>query len=135
MKIDIENNVSSSILSNVECHNTFTSDNDIWHKRLGHVNRHSLKLLNLPFSSNPCKECIERKIGRLKFGNVVKKSRQIGELIHTDIAGLVQTPTFEGYKYFQVLLDDFSHFLEVRLLKHKGEAQKNVIDFIKLIKT
>lgn len=72
-KIDIESKVSSSILSNVECHNTFTSDNDIWHKRLGHVNRHSIKLLNLPLSSTPSKECIEGETGRLKFGKVVKK--------------------------------------------------------------
>ena len=43
--------------------------------------------------------------------------------------------TFEGHKYFQILIDDYSHFVVVKFLKTKDEAEQNIIDFVKLIKT
>lgn len=111
------------------------TDNNIWHRRLGHINRYSLKLLGLPYSKEICKSCIEGKSTRKPFYKSKSKSVKIGQLIHTDIAGPISQPTPEGYKFFQVMIDDYSHFLIVKLLKSKNEAEQNIIDFIKLIKT
>lgn len=111
-----------------------TVDSDLWH-RLGHLNRHGLKLLGLPRSQEKCSECIEGKSSRTPFHQSIKQSKQIGDLIHSDVAGPINPPTSEGYRYFQVLIDDFSHFVVVKLLKTKGEAAENVIDFTKQIKT
>lgn len=92
-------------------------------------------MLNLPYSDKICSVCIQGKGTRKPFNENRSETCSIGELIHTDIAGPEVTPIFEGYKYFQVLIGDFSNFLVVKLLKNKSEATQNLIDFIRLIKT
>lgn len=89
---------------------TSSVNSDIWHLRLGHLNRHGLKMLNLPYSDKICSVCLQGKGTRKPFNENKSETSSIGELIHTDIAGPVVTPTFEGYKYFQVLIDDYSTF-------------------------
>ncbi|KAG5867482.1 hypothetical protein JTB14_000231 [Gonioctena quinquepunctata] len=112
-----------------------STDKNLWHRRLGHVNRYSLRQLGLPFSNVICNTCVEGKCTRKPFYKCEKKTTEIGELIHSDIAGPIATPTTEGHKYFQVLIDDYSQLLVVKLLKQKSEGEQNVIDFIRTIKT
>lgn len=112
-----------------------TVESDLWHRRLGHLNKIGLTLLKLPTNQEKCVRCIEGKSSRKPFYPVVKNSKQVGNLIHSDVAGPVNPPTLEGYKYYQVIVDEFSHFTVVKLLRTKGEAEENVIDFIRLIKT
>jgi len=104
-------------------------------RRVWKTRHNGLKLLGLPFSNKICSTCIESKATRNVFHNKEKISLQIGDIIHTDIAGPVIPVTGYGERYFQVLLDDFSNFVVVKLLKTKSEAVDNVIDFINLIKT
>lgn len=110
-------------------------DQNIWHRRLGHLNVGGLKILGLPYTTKKCSICIEGKSTRRIFAEVQKNSKQIGDLIHSDICGPINPPTPDGERYFQVLIDDYSHFLIVKLLKTKDEAEQNIIDFIKFIKT
>ncbi|GJQ79857.1 form3 [Trypoxylus dichotomus] len=84
-------------LNNEMCYNV-TEDMKLWHLRLGHINRYGLKL---PVSSEKCEYCIEGKATRKPFRQTKKFSRQIGDLIHTDIAGPVTPITSERYKYYQ----------------------------------
>lgn len=107
----------------------------LWHKRLGHLNRHSLKLMNLPSSKEICEPCMRAKATRLPFKNPIRKSNYIGEMIHSDISGPVNPPTKKGYRYFQTILDDYSRFLKVYILKNKNEAAQNLINYIKEINT
>ncbi|KAJ8894872.1 hypothetical protein PR048_000179 [Dryococelus australis] len=60
-----------------------------------------------------------------------------GELLHSDISGPVKilTATKEGERYFQMIVDDFSHFTTMYLLKIKSEAEENLMNFIKMVKT
>lgn len=129
IKIDFKNEMCYEA-----CNNKSENNSDIWHRRLGHINRYNLKLLGLPFSKKICKYCIEGKSIRKHFDSCTKRTKNVGELIHTDIAGPVVTPTVGGYKYFQVIIDDYSHFLIIKLLKNKGEAEQNLIDYIKMLK-
>ncbi|KAK9692643.1 Integrase core domain [Popillia japonica] len=96
-------NLDSIIEKNENCHAII--DEQIWHKRLGHAIRSS-------FAINP------------------KRATKIGELIHSDICGPITPCTIDGGRYFQVILDDYSHFVVVKVLKHKNEAESNLQDYI-----
>lgn len=54
------------------------------------------------------------------------------ELIHVD---LWTSPvlSFSGFKFYLVLLDDFSHFTWTFLLKHKSDVSDVIISFCSLI--
>lgn len=123
-----------SILKTDKCFVTKTDEN-LWHRRLGHLNRKSLKMLNLPYSSDVCSSCIEGKATRLPFKRNHNKSTHIGQLIHSDVCGPFNPETHDGYKYFQVIIDDYSHFTIVNLLKYKSEAEENLISYVKEVET
>ncbi|CAH2108821.1 unnamed protein product [Euphydryas editha] len=109
---------------------------DLWHKRLGHANRHQLKLLQLPYSETPCEPCMKGESTRLPFKSVLKpRSKCIGELIHTDISGPVTEPALTGEIYYHTIIDDFTHFCEVYLLKRKSEATDRLIEYINRLET
>lgn len=113
-----------------QCHSAINDDN-VWHKRLAHLNRKSLSMMKLPFSEKCCNECLKNKSTRLPFKPVLhRQSKQIGELIHSDVAGPMKQETKEGSRYFQTIIDDFSHFTQTYLLKNKSEAAQNLIDYV-----
>lgn len=41
------------------------------------------------------------------------------ELVHTDLGGPMPVQTSHGKLYFIVILDDYTHVLDVHLLAHK----------------
>lgn len=121
---------------NAEEHQCYYMEKDIWHKRMGHLNRKCLKIMNLPSSDEMCDICMKNKSTRLPFKKITgPQSHYIGELIHTDIAGPTRTPTKEGHRYIQTILDDYTHFTQTYLLKNKNEASDNLINYIKQINT
>lgn len=56
-------------------------------------------------------------------------------LIHSDLCGPMQTATPQGNKYFLMLIDDYSRFIVVRLLKSKDEVSQAVQDYIAMALT
>lgn len=130
-----ENNLAILHVGNEYCNQTSNSEQNLWHKRLGHLNRHGLRLLGLPASNEKCTECLQGKATRRSFNKIQTYSKEIGDLIHSDISGPVMPQTLNGEKYFQVLIDDYSHFTITNLLKSKNEAEENIKNFIHLIKT
>lgn len=130
-------------LSNISMVNK-DSNYQIWHERLGHVNRKSfLKLKNLQMvedvdlinSVNPvndiCESCILGKQTRLPF----QKSKNKGHvkrplfIIHSDICGPITPPTVDNKNYFVTFIDDFTHYTVVYLLEFKSEDLKVFKDF------
>uniref|UniRef100_A0A0A9YV18 Copia protein n=1 Tax=Lygus hesperus TaxID=30085 RepID=A0A0A9YV18_LYGHE len=114
-----------------ECH---VAD-DTWHRRFGHLNYNALRQLGLKTPQNKCSNCMEGKMKRPPFKTNENKTTAIGQLIHTDLCGPITPETTMGEKYMQIILDDFSHFIVIRLLKNKSEAENNLIQFVKQIKT
>lgn len=109
---------------------------NVWHQRLGHLNRQGLKIMKLPVSNEVCEPCMKSKSTRLPFKQVMKpRSKSIGELIYTDIAGPITPLSLNGEKYFQTITDDYSHFVKVYLLKQKSEAADNIINYVREINT
>lgn len=107
------------------------SNNNDWHLRLGHLNRQGLKILGLSFSNEKCDFCMKVKAARPPFKNVTEpRSKRIGELTHSDICGPMFVPTLDNELYYMSVIDDFSHFCKVYLLKNKSDARDYLIEYI-----
>lgn len=140
------NEINNLYILNLELVNNYTrnewgfkttadnSNSELWHRRLGHLNCKEMK--NLGFvPSEKCSKCIERRVTRRPFLKRKTRSLHIGELIHSDLSGPITPTTPAGHKYFQVIIDDYSHFTIVKLLKNKSEAEENLMEYIKNVQT
>ena len=101
----------------------------LWHKRLGHISKERMQRLvkneilpNLDFTDlGVCIDCIKGKQTKhTKKG--ATRSTQLLEIIHTDICGPFDVPSFGGEKYFITFIDDFSRFGHVYLLHEKSQS-------------
>jgi IS30 family transposase len=59
----------------------------------------------------------------------------IFDIIHCDIWGPIATKSIRGYSYFLTIVDDYSKFTWIVLMKLKSEARQKLIDFICMIET
>ncbi|XP_075080360.1 uncharacterized protein LOC107807206 [Nicotiana tabacum] len=99
------------------------------HRRLGHISKERLEILvkneilpNLNCTDlTLCSDCIKGKQTKhSKTG--ATRSIQLLEIIHTDICGPFDVPSFGGEKYFITFIDDFSRYGYIYLLKEKSQA-------------
>jgi hypothetical protein len=99
-----------------------TSDNEtsskLWHCRLGHISRGGMERLikeeilqPLDFSDlDHCIECIKGKFIKHVKKNGATRSSGVLEIIHTDICGLFNMTTVDGFNSFITFTDDFSRY-------------------------
>lgn len=74
-------------------------------------------------SAQICDGCIIGKLHRSPFPQkAIFRAKEPLELIHGDLCGPISPPTYGGNKYFMLLVDDFSRFMWVYMLKSKDEA-------------
>ncbi len=110
------------------------SDAKLWHARFGHLNFASLLRLqksdmvaSLPPLEAPlkhvCEGCILGKMQRSSFpkDGSVRATRRL-QLIHSDVCGPMQTPSFGNHLYFVTFIDDYSRHAWVYPLKAKSEV-------------
>ena len=98
----------------------------LWHKRLGHISKERLQRLvkneilpNLDFTDlSLCVECIKGKQTKHNKKGATR-STQLLKIIHTDICGPFDTPTFGGEKYFITFIDDF-HVMDMSICLKKN---------------
>ncbi|EOY19734.1 Copia-like retrotransposable element, putative [Theobroma cacao] len=124
-------------------HHAYTcssSDTTSWHKRLGHLNFHSLKLMhdehlveNIPAIGSfnyICDTCQYGKQSKKPFPKQAKwRATQKLQLVHTDIGGPMMTASLSGNKFYLLFIDEFSRYCWVYFLKHKAEAFNNFLKF------
>ena len=107
----------------------------LWHKRYGHLNLASLKILSsqnlvkgLPTihkQEELCSSCVTSKQARKSFPPSAEyRASKPLELIHGDLCGPFALETLGGNKYFLLLVDDCTRMLWVSLLKQRLEAFK-----------
>ncbi|BES99088.1 Hypothetical protein2 [Nesidiocoris tenuis] len=120
----------SDFSSPCACSVSSPSQNNLWHQRMGHPGKDALRQLNLPYSDDLCQPCIEGKTTRQPFRSQVKTSRDVGDRVCIDICGPINPPTFDGCRYILVMLDEASHFVVVRLLKTKDEAEGKIRNYV-----
>ncbi|CAB4298917.1 unnamed protein product [Prunus armeniaca] len=104
-----------------------------WHKRLGHLNERSIKLLenqgmvhglpHLEQKSVVCDGCMLGKQHRDSFPleSTWRASNPL-ELVHTDICGPMKTESLSGNRYFLLFTDDFTRMSWVYFIRNKSSA-------------
>ncbi|KAK1661354.1 hypothetical protein QYE76_049513 [Lolium multiflorum] len=115
----------------------------LWHRRLGHVNMRNLKqllkgehivgLTGISFEKDRvCSACVAGKQlkKRHPIKSIVTTSRPL-ELLHLDLFGPSHYDTLGGSKYGLVIVDDYSRYSWVFLLKSKDETHREFIVFAK----
>ena len=109
---------------------------DMWHFRLGHVNKASIKKLmflgNIPKSdistNSKCEICVESKYAKKPFPSV-ERSSTVLSLIHSDLCDLKGYVTRGGNKYFITFIDDYSRYCYIYLLTSKDESFSKFISY------
>lgn len=101
-----------------------------WHRRLGHREIGAVQKLKdnadgIHFEEcgikQVCECCLRGKQSRSPFPESNSKSKEILEIIHTDVCTM-DTPTPSGHKYFVTFIDDFSKYTEIYLMKRKSDT-------------
>ena len=78
--------------------------------------------MNIDFSDfSVCVDCIKSKQTKHTKKNTTR-STQLFEIIHTDICGPFNSPSFSGEKYFITFTDDFSRYGHINLLNEKSQS-------------
>ncbi|XP_022843115.1 uncharacterized protein LOC111366633 [Olea europaea var. sylvestris] len=120
--------------SNYVCRSAKIDVSELWHKRLGHLNYKSLEQLSKkelvdglpklgPSKNAVCGPC---QLGKQLKGSHKKTTKILTkrplELIHMDLMGPSRTESLGGKRYILVVVDDFSRFTWIELLREKSDA-------------
>ena len=115
-----------------EAANMFININTL-HQCIGHISMdqicHMVKedqlqgIQHLTGKLEFCKPCTITKMKKLPF----KPAKEAWttwplQMVHTDVGGPITPASREGYKYWMVIIDDFTCFPWVYFMKHKSEA-------------
>jgi len=112
-----------------------------WHRRLGHRDPKAIKHLvkeelatGIKITScsddTVCEHCIKGKLAEMKFTESKQREKEPMRLVHSDLCGPMQTTTLSSNRYFLTLIDDYSRFSVVRLLKSKSEASCAIKEYM-----
>lgn len=114
-------------------HSRLSEDAWRWHARLGHINFESMKKMSkkglvkglpkLDHENQLCESCLVGKQTRKSFPTMTTyKAKQPLELVHGDLCGPIMPATKGQNRYIFTLIDDFSRFMWIYLIKEKSEA-------------
>lgn len=96
------------------------SEIDEWHYKLGHLNKPDLKSMakngavyglksNSDQKMSKCEVCIREKQARALFPKSEGEStKDLLEIVHSDVCGPMRTESYSGAKYFMTFIDDKS---------------------------
>lgn len=135
-KLDVANKSENKDISECKFLNflgVLQSEQNLWHRRLGHLNFRSMLLLKNKMSTGitfkneamdkPCEACVMGKHSRHSFQtNGGKRSKYKLGLVHSDICGPMPVDSYSGYRYFILFIDDYTRKTFVYFLKKKSEA-------------
>jgi hypothetical protein len=113
----------------------------VWHNRLGHPSKLPSQFLSklIPSfvydSQHSCEVCPLAKQTRLSFPISSIQSTKFFELIHCDIWGPQKIETHSGAHYFLTIVDDYTRFTWIFLMKFKSETQGLLKLFITFVHT
>jgi transposase InsO family protein len=80
-----------------------------------------------------CDACHKAKQKRLPFPVSISITHALFDLIHVDIWGPVTIPSFQGYRYFLTIVDDFTRFTWIYLMRLKSDVKRLLTSFITTI--
>ena len=126
-----------------KCFSAKINQVDLWHQRLGHASHKQLEKISKcdVVVGLPKFEKIDRCIcGPCQIGKQVKskhpsvasvQTSKPFKLLHIDLIGPAKVQSLGGKKYILVVVDDFTRYTWVVLLKDKAEAPKKMIHLCK----
>ena len=108
-------------------------EEDIWHRRLGHVNKRTIEDMKKEELVDGMKEhdrinvqcecCIEGKACRKVHARLgYRRTNGILQLWHMDLIGPINPISKGGKRYVFTIIDDYSRMFFIEVLKEKGEA-------------
>lgn len=115
-----------------------------WHRKLGHINIRSMKkmienemVIGLNMNKKdcesfetPCEICLRAKQVRLPFDNNRIKATRPLEIIHTDLCGPIDPTTWDDKNYVLTILDDYTHYVVIYLLRCKNEVTEYLKEYV-----
>ncbi len=114
----------------------------IWHQRMGHMSHMALKAhgpsattgMDIDASAmaipNACHGCEVGKSARKPFSGSGKGTSQIFEVVHSDLAGPMQTTSIQGSSYIATFIDDHSRYAVIYFLKSKDQFVQALKKFL-----
>jgi hypothetical protein len=110
---------------------------ELWHKRMGHisapyVNRlptvtEGIVELLCSHSQRTCEPCVLAKMKRKPYNKTRDSADKIGQIVHADLIGEISpVSAWKPKKYILVTIDDFSRYMQIRLLKSKTETPSSL---------
>jgi hypothetical protein len=119
-----------------------TPSSTTWHRRLGHPGRDVLAQLSrstdAPCTKAPaehlCHACQLGRHGRLPFSSSSSHAAHAFDLIHCDL-WTSHVLSMSGYKYYLVIVDDFSHYSWTFPLRAKSETFPTLLHFFAWVST
>eukprot|EP00253_Pinus_taeda_P027858 PITA_27858 len=115
----------------------------LWHQRLGHIGEKGLRILhgkgmvegmsNSSLDFDFCENCVYGKQNRVSLPSGGKRTKQILELVHSDVFGLVKVPSLGKSVYYVSFIDDFSRNTWIYFLKKKSKSLTGLKEFKALV--
>lgn len=109
----------------------------VYHERFAHQNKRHVKQIlkktDICVADGDEKfydGCAIGKMHRLPFKQRVDRPVIVGEIIHADVLGPVETTSMGGARYYVCSKDDYSRFRRLFFLKHKSEVCKSLEQFL-----
>lgn len=112
---------------------------DIWHRRLGHYPQRKLTRLAEHVDGldkkdvdrhSKCESCVQGKLARIPFPPSSTTAKKALEIVSVDLAGPARVESIKGGKYFLVIVNHFSRFYWVDILKKKSDAFDSITKFV-----
>jgi transposase InsO family protein len=112
--------------------NLTQADAELWHRRLGHIGKTNLEKMEhlvdgmdckkAAPGQNICETCIAGKQTKLPHDQERPRTRRPLELIHSDVMGPINIPSWNSKRYVLCFVDDYTHFTVVYCMAEKSET-------------
>lgn len=107
-----------------------------YHERLGHQDKQHVKQLlrrmniETAYSADQfCDGCALGKMHRLPYRSRTDRAKTVGEVVHTDVNGPMQTTSIGGARYYVCFKDDYSRYRRLFSIDRKtGERIKECME-------
>lgn len=123
--------------------NSYLAENtsvEEWHRKSGHLGVNNMeKLIDLSTgiklskdkcNLGTCDTCLMAKQTRQPFKTVRQRARRPLEILHTDVNEPIDPTTWDEKRYILTVLDDYTHYCRIYLLKFKSEVTEYLKEFI-----
>ena len=131
LKVKYQNVASPSTCN--QTNQTIKGDINLWHKRLGHLNKDDVKR-TIGCGDNLKEVCETCALGKQTSKPVPKetqnKSQKPLELVYSDILGPFEVPSLNGSKYAITFIDEHLKYSVVKFMSKKSQAFEKFKEYV-----